>query len=244
MSNKAFSPTPLTLHPSTAKISEVFRSIQGEGPYAGVPQVFIRFFGCHMHCSWCDTPDSIGDGKRVYKEYTLPQLVRTVGPLAKDCHSVSLTGGEPLLQADFIKLLIPHLKKMGSKIYLETSGVLFKELKKVVGGVDIVAMDLKLPSSTRCRPFWEEHAEFLKIAKRKDCFIKTVISGETTREDVVRAARLVSAVAPRTFFVLQPNTFDLHNGAVGKCRDFQTVCLKYLSDVRILPQLHKFMKVR
>jgi len=228
----------------TAQITEVFRSIQGEGPYAGIPQVFIRFFECHMHCVWCDTPDSIGDGKREYKEYTLAQLVKEVKPLAKGAHSVSLTGGEPLLQADFIRELIPHLKKMGLRIYLETSGVLHQQLKKIVKDVDIVAMDFKLPSSTQCRPFWREHEEFLKSAGRKDCFIKAVISSETAREDVVRAARLAARLRPDVFFVLQPNYFDLQNGVVAKCREFQKDCLKYLTHVRIMPQLHKLMNLR
>lgn len=227
-----------------AKINEIFRSIQGEGPYAGVPQVFVRFFECHMHCVWCDTPDAIGDGKREYKEYTLAQLLKEIKPLAGGCHSVSLTGGEPLLQADFIKDLIPHLKKLGLKIYLETSGVLHQQLKKIVKDVDIVAMDLKLPSSTGCRPFWKEHEEFLKTIAKKDYFIKTVISSGTTRPDVVQASRLAARFDPDVFFVLQPNSFDLQNGAVTKCREFQKVCLKHLKHVRILPQMHKFMKIR
>ena len=227
-----------------AKVSEIFQSIQGEGKYAGVLQVFVRFFECHMHCVWCDTPDSIGDGKREFKEYSVNELMKEIQPLVKGCHSLSLTGGEPLLQADFIGELIPLVEKQRLKIYLETSGVLYQELKKIIRQVDIVSMDLKLPSSTQCRPFWKEHEAFLKAARRKDCFIKTVISGATTREDVLKAARLVARIAPKTLFILQPNSFDIENGAVMKCREFQIDCQKYLRDVRILPQAHKFMKLR
>src|SRR6185436_20021313 len=62
----------------TAKIMEVFRSIQGEGPYAGAAQVFVRFFECNMHCVWCDTPASIGDTSRNYMEMDLQELLNQV----------------------------------------------------------------------------------------------------------------------------------------------------------------------
>lgn len=227
-----------------AKIFEVFQSIQGEGPYAGLPQVFVRFFECHMHCSWCDTPDSIGDGKRKFKEYTTAQLLKEVKRLAKGCHSVSLTGGEPLLQADFIKEFLPLLKKLKLPVYLESSGVLYKELKKIIDQVDIVSMDFKLPSSTKCREFWKEHAEFLKIAVRRDCFIKAVITSDTKEEDIRKSIELIKTIDAHLPFILQPNYFEMGNGVIGKCREFQNYCLKYIPNVRILPQLHKFMKLR
>ena len=227
-----------------AKILEVFHSIQGEGKYAGVPQVFVRFFECHMHCSWCDTPDSIGDGKREYKEYSVSELFDLIKPLIPDCHSVSLTGGEPLLQADFIKELIPYLRKTGLSVYLETSGVLHKELKKIIDDVDIVSMDFKLPSSTKCRSFWKEHEEFLKIAHQRDCFIKAVITADTNFEDIRKSIELIKRIDPQLLFILQPNYFEMTNGVVAKCREFQNDCLKHIPNVRILPQLHKFMKLR
>ena len=228
----------------TAKILEIFQSIQGEGLYTGVRQVFVRFFECHMHCVWCDTPDSIGDGRREYKKYSLEKLFQEIQPLMTNCHSVSLTGGEPLLQADFIKEFIPLLKPKGLKIYLETSGVLYKELRKIVDDVDIIAMDIKLPSSTQCRAFWKEHEEFLKIALKKEVFIKTVIAKTTTLEDIKRATNLVETINLHVPFILQPNSFELSNGVVNKCLQYYDYCLKQLSDVRILPQMHKFLKVR
>lgn len=227
-----------------AKLSEIFVSFQGEGPYAGVRQVFVRFFQCHMHCVWCDTPDSIGDGKRDFREYTLAQLWHKVQPLTQGCHSVSLTGGEPLMQADFIKQFIPYIRKARLKVYLETSGVLHKELKKIVSGVDIVSMDMKLPSSTQERAFWKEHEEFLKIAKKKEVFIKAVITSQTKLEDVKRAVEIVKRIAPKVMFILQPNTFDLKDDVVDKCAEFHKYCLKSLPNARILPQMHKFINVR
>ena len=118
-----------------AKILEVFQSIQGEGKYVGVPQVFVRFFECNMHCVWCDTPYSIGDSAKTtgkYKEYSLSELLAQVKSFGRDYHSVSITGGEPLLQTKFLKSFLPALRKNRLKIYLDTNGTLPRELKEVI----------------------------------------------------------------------------------------------------------------
>lgn len=227
-----------------AKILEIFQSTQGEGKYIGVPQVFVRFFECNMHCVWCDTPHSIGDTTRHYKEFTLDSLVSEIKALWGQSHSVSITGGEPLVQAEFINTLTPVLRGLGMTVYLETNGVLPKELAQVIDGVDIIAMDIKLPSSTQCKAYWQEHDEFLQIARTKDLFVKVVISNATTKEEVLQAAELVKRHAPDVPFILQPNFFDMKEGVVAKCQEFQNDCLKHLPNVRIIPQIHKFLKVR
>lgn len=228
----------------TAKIVEMFHSIQGEGKYIGATQVFVRFFECNIHCVWCDTPHSIGDTTRRYKEYSLEDLTAQIKSLWPGSHSVSLTGGEPLVQADFIAQLLPVLQNLRMPAYLETNGILPEALAKVIDRVDIVAMDIKLPSSTQCPPFWKEHEEFIRIAKRKDLFLKVVVSNQTTLDDVLSAVDLTSRTAPEVPFILQPNYFDMKDGVISKCVDFQKNCSKYLSDVRIIPQVHKFMKLR
>ncbi len=227
-----------------AKISEIFQSLQGEGPYAGTRQVFVRFYGCNIRCVWCDTPYAIGDVPGRFEEYTEEKILGLVAGLKDGCHSVSLTGGEPLVQKDFIKSVLPRLKETGLKIYLETGGILSAQLEDIIDGVDIVAMDMKLPSSAKCAPYWKEHERFLRIALQKDVFIKAVVSSETTKEDVMTAAELVSRLGPDTVFILQPNFLEIRNGALGKCLEFQGDCLKVLPRVRVMPQMHKFMKLR
>ncbi len=227
-----------------AKVSEIFSSIQGEGKYAGEKQTFVRFYGCNIHCTWCDTPNSIGDIKGDFTEYDCEQLLERVLSLGKDIQAVSLTGGEPLVQKDFIKIFLPKLKKEGIKAYLETSGILHKELQEIIDDIDIVAMDIKLPSSTQCPPFWKEHEEFLKVSLARDCFIKIVISSATLKEDIVKAVDIVSKINRDIVFVLQPNFFDLQNGVTKKCLEFQEYSRQYLRQVRIIPQMHKFLKLR
>ncbi len=229
-----------------AKISEIFQSIQGEGRYAGTRQVFVRFFGCHMHCSWCDTPESIGDTTQNYKEMSVKEVFGEIKKLWKDCHSVSLTGGEPLLQSGFIKELVPLLKKTKMPVYLETSGVLHKNLSEIIKGIDVVSMDIKMPSSTKQRSFWKEHEKFLSEAVRnkRDVFVKAVVTSDTQKAEILKTAKLIQKIDPKMLLILQPNTFQLGNGVMTKCSDYQQLCLKYLPNTRVMPQMHKFMKIR
>ena len=90
------------------KVSEVFKSIQGEGLYQGVDQVFVRFFGCNLKCNFCDTELDY------YKKKTTSELFNEINSFG-DCHSLSITGGEPLLQIDFLKDLLKFLKKRKQK---------------------------------------------------------------------------------------------------------------------------------
>jgi 7-carboxy-7-deazaguanine synthase len=227
-----------------AKILEIFRSIQGEGKYAGVPQVFVRFFECNMHCVWCDTPASIGDGKREYKEFGLEDTLSQVNALYDHAHSVTITGGEPLLQNDFLKGFCHALHVQGKTIYLDTNGTLPQALAEIIKDIDIIAMDIKLPSSTQQKAFWGEHKEFLKIAQHKEVFVKAVISLNTKAKEVLKAAKLVAAINPEILFILQPNYLDMKKGIIEQCVGHQKLCAKILKDVRILPQVHKFMKLR
>jgi organic radical activating enzyme len=227
-----------------AKILEIFHSIQGEGKYVGAPQVFVRFFECNMHCVWCDTPASIGDGRREYKEWGLEEVLSQVNALYDNAHSVSITGGEPLLQTDFLKIFCQALHREGKRIYLDTNGTLPDALQEIIQDMDIIAMDIKLPSSTQQKAFWPEHEEFLKIAAQKQVFVKAVVSLNTQPEDVLKAAQLVAAVDPEILFILQPNYLDMKKGIIEECLRYQKSCAKILKDARILPQVHKFMKIR
>ncbi|MBF0504763.1 MAG: 7-carboxy-7-deazaguanine synthase QueE [Candidatus Omnitrophica bacterium] len=227
-----------------AKISEIFRSIQGEGKYVGVPQVFVRFFECNMHCAFCDTPGAIGDRTRKYRKFSVDDLLNQVDLLWENCHSVSITGGEPLLQEEFLKCFCHALHEGNKKIYLDTNGTKPKALEAIIQDIDFIAMDIKLPSSTRQKAYWSKHKEFLKIARHKDVFIKAVVTLETSREDVLQAAGLVAAVDPEILFIIQPNYSDMPHGIIEKCVGHQKSCAKILKDVRILPQVHKFMKLR
>jgi len=79
------------------------------------------------------------------------------------------------MQKDFLKAVLKLTKESGYKNYLETNGTLAYELQDVVDYVDIIAMDIKLPSSTQMSKLWNLHRRFLKVAKKKETFLKTII---------------------------------------------------------------------
>jgi organic radical activating enzyme len=226
-----------------AKISEIFKSIQGEGKYLGVLQVFVRFFGCRLACKMCDTPQG-KDPSYGFKEYTGQDLFRQVRSLADNIHSVSLSGGEPLEQSKFLEHFLPLLQAEGRKTYLETNGILFEQLQSVIGSLDIIAMDMKLPSATGQKAFWQQHQRFLDIAQQRDVFIKTVITLETELKDVACAAKLASDVNRGIVFILQPNDFELSEKLLCLCQKAHAVAAEYLNDVRIITQMHKKLGIR
>jgi len=218
------------------KIAEIFESIQGEGIYQGVKQIFIRFYGCNLNCKFCDTKLNF------YREYRTEALLKEIKHYNTNCHSISLTGGEPLLQVDFLKELLPGIRK--GKIYLETNGTLPEELAQIIDRIDIISMDIKLPSSTGLREFWDEHRRFLKVGLKKALFVKTVVCNYTKLEDLRTAVNMVGEFDKDVPLILQPNSFEIGKRLVDKTKRFQEFCLNSLSDVRIIPQMHKFLKVK
>jgi len=222
---------------SKARIIEIFSSIQGEGPYAGQPQSFVRFYGCNLACRFCDEKK-----KTRFSEYSASQVMRRLDK--EGVKTVSLTGGEPLLRVDFLKELLPRLKKKGFQVYLETNGTLKNNLLEILDFVDIISMDFKLPSSTGAGQFWKEHEEFLKKAAGKDVFVKAVVTKDTILSDIKKAVSIIKGVDSGIFFIIQPVTLKGRIQGIGLARIFLKEALSKLKNVRVMPQLHKILGVR
>ncbi len=237
-------------------IIEIFSSVQGEGKYVGCRQVFVRFEGCNLACRYCDTENAPGAhphcrierqaGSQSFYERENPltpmQAAEEINRLLAETphQAVSFTGGEPLLQAEFIHALRPLL---AVPFFLETNGTCVPQLEEIIEDVDIISMDIKLPS-VLSRPVWEEHRRFLAVARRKDLYLKMVLSAETTREEFEAAIRLIGACAPDTLLVLQPVTPFGGCVAIAPERMLaaQSFAAKRLRDVRVIPQTHRMMQ--
>jgi len=229
-----------------AEITDIFSSVQGEGIFAGALQIFIRFKRCNMACAFCDTPN---DG--MVKEYSPAALMHEIKTLDESKgphHSVSLTGGEPLIYTGFLKSFLPLLKKENFKSYLETNGTLPNELAEVIDLIDIVAMDFKLPSSTGQRACWKEHLEFLKIAARKKVFVKSVIAADTKKDDIEKAVKLIRMVNKNIPFIMQPaevvKNFDKKVSS-SRLLEFLDIAVKHeVENSRVIPQMHKVLGIK
>ncbi len=249
----------------TSKISEIFVSIQGEGLYAGQKQVFIRFAGCNLSCAYCDEPAASAkrslpgpfSGHRlqaanhrqesVYAEMTVSSVAAEVIRLARKgrVRAVSLTGGEPLLQWRFIKVLAPALKEAGLTLHLETNGVLYDGLCRVRDLLDVIAMDIKLPSSTSGKAFWAGHARFAAAAPEKT-FIKAVVTSRTTAADLKKAVVVAAKARGSIPFFIQPASpaNGVKPPSRAKLDSFYRLAALKLEDVRILPQMHKLWGIK
>lgn len=203
---------------------EIFSAIQGEGPIVGRRQIFLRFGHCDVACRYCDTPlchvelpecriERRAGGRdfdRRANPVTVDDIAADLERLATDCphHSVSLTGGEPLLHAETIRALGPHLKRIGLLGYLETNGHLVAELERARPALDIVGMDIKLESATGFPARFDDNRAFLATCVREELevFAKIVVDATTRDEEIDGALAVVLDTAPKTPVVLQPVT--------------------------------------
>lgn len=244
-------------------LSEIFSSVQGEGPYVGERHLFVRFCGCHRACIFCDTntdrtetvlieyePGS-GNFEQVVNPLTSEQLVEIIRKVdsRKTNRRISLTGGAPLLQAHYLRELLPLLDGDGHSIYLETAGDLPQQLKSIIEWIDIVAMDVKLESVTHEKSTFPAHWQFLKICRDFDVevFCKLVLSAETHEGELMEAAKgIKKAGGEDTLVIIQPMTKAARTDAVptgAQLLRWQDKVASVLPNVRVIPQTHKMMEM-
>lgn len=179
MTEKSETATPPKLDERTLLVNELYRSLQGESTWAGLPCAFVRLTGCPLRCTWCDTEYAFTGGRRMSIEEILSEVAYMDVPL------VEVTGGEPLAQPGCPPLL-KSLCDAGFTVLIETSGALD------VGPVDprvIKIMDLKCPGSGEVESNRWENLE--KLGPRDE--IKFVIADRRDYEwarEVVRERRL------------------------------------------------------
>lgn len=118
-------------------IHEIYRSLQGESTFAGLPFAFVRLAVCDARCTWCDTPHAFYEGKRMAVDEVVDAVVEL------DVPRVLITGGEPLLQAE-VHPLMQRLCDRGCVVLLETSGA--HDVRRVDPRVHVI-MDIKCPDS-------------------------------------------------------------------------------------------------
>jgi organic radical activating enzyme len=243
----------------TAHVVELFSSIQGEGLLVGLRQIFLRFHGCNLGCAYCDTEITtvprfcrieMTPGRRDFFEVANPvgleRFVSLLGGWVREWpgihHSISITGGEPLLNLEILLEWLPEFK-IYFPIYLETNGVLHDALFKLINLLDHISMDIKLPSTSGCTDLWECHRDFLQIAAQKNVFVKIVASNATEGWEIERACKTVAEVDRDIPVILQPIT--LKNGNIGisplRTLELQEIASNIVTEVRIIPQTHKFI---
>lgn len=218
------------------KIKEIFESIQGEGPYVGYKQLFVRFCNCNLKCNYCDTEFSDNSN---YIELNPCELAYKINSY-NNIHSVSLTGGEPLLSADFLKELLPRVNK---KIYLETNATLAEKFVEIKSFIDIVSADIKLESATGIKGSYKFHDKFFENCRGVETFAKIVFNSNITDEEISSCCILGKKYGIE--LILQP---EMDGDVMAVTAEFASKILdKFLEKyekVRLIPQVHKFLAIR
>lgn len=147
------------------KVSEIFTSFQGEGPYIGTPATFLRLYGCNLNCQWCDTDISTYEMLSVddVAEILITQME------FNNIKLLVITGGEPTLQMEEIKRLIKELPE-DIKIQLETNGSIFEYLPEMEYVVS---------------PKEDKEKVFENYYKYENVFFKFVITSQEDIDEVI-----------------------------------------------------------
>ena len=209
------------------RVAEKFVSINGEGPRAGELAVFLRFCGCNLNCSYCDTRwANISDAKcETASAQELVAYVKSTG-----IKNVTLTGGEPLLQADIV-YLIGLLGASGAEVEIETNGSVSVKDALSVSPRPIITADYKLPSSGMEKYMLTENFSYLTLRDS----VKFVVGD---MRDLARAEEIINE------YGLTEKCRVYFSPVFGKIKPVEIAEFmkkRRLNDVRLQLQLHKII---
>lgn len=203
------------------KVNEVFKSIQGESTFAGLPCVFIRLTGCNLRCNYCDTTYAYDVGKKI----SIDDLINEVEKKYK-CNLIEITGGEPLLQKETLPLFDRLISKNYS-VLLETNGTM--SLKNINPSV-IKIMDIKCPASGFSNKTYWNNLSYLSSSDQ----IKFVVSN---RDDFDWAVKIIKekCLDKLCNILFSPNYSQIKN------EDLAEWILLEEINVRLQLQIHKYI---
>ena len=267
---------------SQGYLQEIFSSFQGEGAAIagscyGLRQIFLRFAGCPLAlgvhgtkgCIWCDSPKAkltnpknclveSRAGKQSFKEIENPLTPKDVTKIVnklttRDLHSISLTGGEPLYQQEFLEDIIKLLKKEKYQIFLETA---FTDdlnfLRKISNDINYACVDIK-DRSAQASVNWEDLVyqeiqicEILKNAGTK-IFTKTVVTKSSKKQDIEFIAELCGKIQiPLAIQLVSPTKgSNVEQPSWIQIQEFTEAAAKHLppENVSISVQMHKCINI-
>jgi len=228
-------------------IKEIFKSIQGEGKYVGAKQLFMRLAGCSVNCLNCDTDYSHEDvfsikNKKIQNPVSPATLADDIAEYfdLSSFHSISITGGEPLDQFDFLKDFIKILKKTSDiRIFLETSGFYCDKLLELNDLVDIFSIDLKIKSSFGVSNL-ENIQKSLRSIDTSKTYVKLIINKNLAKTEIKSVVKILLDSKIKEIY-LQPLNNISYNSKSERVIDlFQ----KNDIDAYFIPQLQKFMEIK
>jgi len=201
------------------KIYSIFKSLQGEGLTIGAPTIFVRTSGCPLRCTYCDTPQAFDKGEQM----SIDSVITRVRKLK--CRHVCVTGGEPLAQKDS-PALVQKLLDDGHQVVLETNGAMPLDELPCVENLTI-SMDIKCPSSGVADKMLFSNIELLGPTDQ----LKFIIADDVDYRHAKETLEKYPTMAEVIFTPVGGKELKILAEKV----------LKDNLDVRVLPQLHKYI---
>ena len=229
-----------------APIIEIFSSFQGEGLLIGERQIFVRFAGCNLNCSYCDTNDSKSEksGTLMTSEEVTEEINKLITP---DCKTISFTGGEPSLYPDFISEVS---KNFDLNIMLETNGTLPDNID-LIEKLDVVSLDIKLSEhfdgDFDDEIFLNEIKSLnLLMEKSINVYCKVVILPSTKiksfKEVVEKLSESISNKSNLKIIIQPSSPLGEWKNINFKLFEFSEVVGQYF-EVSTIPQIHKILDI-
>lgn len=231
------------------RLYEIFTSIEGEGILYGTKTLFVRLAGCPFKCFYCDTKDAIPMNSG--QEYTIEEAKAYIEKnIQKNTYKVNFTGGDPLAQAEAVAELAKFVQSKKIPTYLESSCYDSSKFEKVLPYIDLVKIEFKTQDSEfvdtqHYSKLLENELECLKKARmeHKVAYIKIVISSKTDLEAFKKLLSQIFGIVSKSElagFIIQP-TYGVSEPSLEQLLKFYDAVYTYYGQVRIVPQLHKFI---
>ncbi len=231
------------------RLFEIFTSVEGEGILYGTKTLFVRLAGCPFTCFYCDTKESLPLDSGI--EYSTDEACQLIDSnLKKQTYKVNFTGGDPLIQHQAVAQLAKHIQKKKILTYLESACFDIDRFNHVLPFIDIVKIEFKTKDSDFVD---SEHYEKLightmkclesSVNTKKTTFIKIVVSSKTKISEFEELTnQIFKTISKENIdgFIIQP-TYGVAEPSLELLLDLYDIVYPHYIDVKVVPQLHKFI---
>ncbi len=231
------------------RLFEIFTSVEGEGILYGTKTLFVRLAGCPFTCFYCDTKESLPLDSG--NEYTIDEACKLIDSnLQNQTYKVNFTGGDPLIQHESVAELAKFIQTKKIPTYLESSCFDSDRFKHVLPFFDIIKIEFKTKDSDFVD---SKHYERLidnammclklSVASKKITYIKIVVSSKTRLDDFKDLVDKIFQIISKQDidgFIIQP-TYGIAEPSLELLLNLYDLVYPYYIDVKVVPQLHKFI---
>jgi 7-carboxy-7-deazaguanine synthase len=231
------------------RLFEIFTSVEGEGILYGTKTLFVRLAGCPFTCFYCDTKESLPLDSGT--EYSIEDANKLIDSnLKKQTYKVNFTGGDPLIQHEAVALLAKHIQEKKIPTYLESSCFDVDRFNHVLPFFDIVKIEFKTKDSDFVDA--KHYDKFIghtmkclqsSVKSKKTTYIKIVVSLKTQPNEFIKLVKEIFDIVSKDDldgFIIQP-TYGISEPSLDLLLELYDLVYPYFIDVKVVPQLHKFI---